>query len=76
MKINDKVKAPSEGKFIPGIVKDVEDAFGFGKRGGSGAGYKYQRVWVEFLDETVKQYRDYDLIAILEEEPKKDKKKT
>ena len=64
MKKNDKVKAMVNGKYLPGIIKDVEDAKGFKK-------YPYQKVWVEFLDESVKEFRDYDVIVIHDEEKKK-----
>lgn len=75
MKINDKVKALVDGKYVPGIVKDVENAAGFGKRGGNNGGYKYQKVWVEFIDESVKQYRDFDLIQVFDEEKEEKKEK-
>lgn len=56
-KENDKVKAPVKDKLIPGIVQRVEAASGF-------RGYKYQKVWVIFEDETVGVYRDFDLFLI------------
>lgn len=60
MKKDDKVKALVDGKYTPGIVKDVEDAKGFRK-------YPYQKVWVEFADETVKEFRSYDVIVVYKE---------
>jgi hypothetical protein len=62
MKKDDKVKAFVGDKYIPGIVKDVENAVGFRRS------YAYQRVYVEFLDESVKEFRDYDLIKVTEKE--------
>lgn len=67
MKENDKVKALVGDKYLPGIVKQVEDKKGF--RGT----YPYQNVWVEFLDHPEAQYRSYDLIPV-EDKPKKEKK--
>lgn len=58
LKENDKVKAPVNGKFTPGIVQRVEDAKGFAKQ------YAYQKVWVEFEDGSVKTFRSYDLIEL------------
>ncbi len=69
MKKDSKVKAWIGDKYVPGIVKDIEDAHGFGKHGGE-TGYQYKKVWVEFLDESVKIIRDYDLIEVVDEEKK------
>jgi hypothetical protein len=59
-KENDKVKAPIKDKLTPGIVQRVEDAKGF-------RGYAYQKVWVMFEDETVLQFRDYDIHLVTDE---------
>ena len=61
MNVNDKVKAFVKDKYIPGIVKRIEDHKGF-------RGYAYQKVWVEFEDESVLEFRAYDLIPIYPKE--------
>ncbi len=77
MKPDDKVKAYNKvkDKYLPGIVQRVEDHKGF-------RGYPYQKVWVEFEDETVIEFREYDVIPIRDpkdvveviEKPKRKKK--
>lgn len=56
-KEKDKVRAPIKDKLVSAIVQRVEDAKGF-------RGYKYQKVWVTFEDETVGVYRDFDLYLV------------
>lgn len=58
MKIDDKVKAFVKDKYLPGIVQRVEDCKGFRRQ------YDYQKIWVEFEDESVLEFRGYDVIPI------------
>lgn len=64
MNVNDKVRAPVGDKLVPAIIDRVEDAKGY--RGS----YPYQKVWVIFEDGSIKQYKDFDLYPVIEEEKK------
>lgn len=68
MKVNDKVQVFMVDKYVPCVVDYVEDARGY-------KGYAFQKVWVKFEDGTKRQYRDFDIQPLPDEEPKKDKKK-
>ena len=62
MKVDDAVKAYVKEKWIPGIVIEVEDRKGFRNQ------WPYQKVWVEFEDESVLEFCDFNLIAVLPKE--------
>lgn len=63
MNVDDKVKAFVKDKYLLGIVQRVEDRKGFRNQ------YPYRKVWVEFEDESVLEFNDYNLIIVRDKEP-------